>query len=266
MDTLKNIFENIWIQRGIWSLVVVLFSGLIYYLVSRFLNKKEKKNSKILSSKKNKTFIRMLKSIIGYILGTVTILMVLQIYGVDVTSMLAGVGIASIIIGFALQDALKDIFRGFDIVTDGYYEIGDIIKFGDSTGQVISMSLRTTKIQDITTMNIVSIANRNIDQVEVVSGAIYINIPMPYELPVKKSEQIVKTAVEEIAKKDNVSSTSYLGLNDFADSYVKHLIEVDCDPINKLQVRRNALRVIADLLEANKVAIPYNQLDIHTKK
>lgn len=266
METIKNILENTWVQRGIWSFIVVLISGLVYFLISKFLTKKEKANTKILSQKKNKTFIRMLKSIVGYILGTITVLMVLQIYGVDVTSMLAGVGIASIVIGFALQDALKDIFRGFDIVTDGYYEIGDVVKFGDNTGQVLSISLRTTKLQDINTGNIVSIANRNIDQIEVVAGAIYINIPMPYELPVKKSEEIVKSTIKAISKNDNVTNAAYLGLNDFSDNYVKHLIEVDCEPMNKLQVRRDALRAIADILETNKIAIPYPQLDIHTKK
>ena len=112
METAMNILENTWVQRGIWSLAVVLFSGITYRIISKFLSKKETKNSKILSDKKNKTFIRMLKSIIGYILTIITVLMVLQIYGVDVSSMLAGVGIVSIIIGLALQDALKDIFRG----------------------------------------------------------------------------------------------------------------------------------------------------------
>lgn len=266
MDAIKTFLENTWVQRGIWSLIVVLFSGLIYRFVSKFLNKKETKNSRILSDKKNKTFIRMLKSIVGYILVIITVLMVLQIYGVDVSSMLAGVGIVSIIIGLALQDALKDIFRGFDIITDGYYDIGDIIKFGDNTGQVLSISLRTTKIQDVSSMNIVSIANRNISQVEVVSDSIFINIPMPYELPVSKSEQIVESTIKKITKNDNVTGASYLGLNDFGDHYTKHLVKVTCSPINKLQVRRDALRVIADVLESNKVAIPYQQLDVHTKK
>ena len=266
MEVIKNIFENTWVQRGIWAFIVVCFSLLIYHLIARFLNKKEKQGTKILSQKKNKTFIHMLKSTIRAILVIVTVLMVLQIYGVDVSSMLAGVGIVSIIIGLALQDALKDIFRGFDIISDDYYEIGDIVKFGENTGQVLSISLRTTKIQDISSGNIVSIANRNIDQIEVVSGWVFINVPMPYELPVKKSEEIAKEITEQIAKNDNVIGTSYLGLNDFADSYVKHLIEVDCDPANKLSVRRAALRTVADTLESHKVAIPYPQLDLHNKK
>lgn len=266
MDVLEKIFGNVWVQRGIWSFIVVLFSGLIYYIIAKFLNKKEKKNTKIFSQKKNKTFIHMLKSIVGYVLAIVTVLMVLQIYGVNVTSMLAGVGIVGIIVGLALQDALKDIFRGFDIISDGYYEIGDVIKFGDNTGQVLSISLRTTKLQDINTGNVVSIANRNIDQVEIAAGAIYINVPMPYELAVDKSEKIVTEAISLIGKNDNVNNAAYLGLNDFADSYVKYLIEVDCDPMNKLQVRRDAMRVIAKVLEKNKIAVPYPQLDVHSKK
>lgn len=266
MEIIKNILENTWVQRGIWALIVVLFSFLIYHFISKFLNKKEKQGTKILSSKKNKTFIHMLKSAIRAVLAIVTILMVLQIYGVNVSSMLAGVGIVSIIIGLALQDALKDIFRGFDIISDDYYEIGDIVKFGDNTGQVLSINLRTTKLQDISSGNIVSIANRNIDQIEVVSNWVFINVPMPYELPVKKSEEIAKEITKRIAKSANVLGTSYLGVNDFADSYVKHLIEIDCDAVNKLAVRRVALRTAADVLEEHKVAIPYPQLDIHNKK
>ena len=266
MDTIKNIIENVWIQRGIWSLIVVLFSGLIYFAVSRFLTRKEKANTRILSQKKNKTFIRMLKSIIGYVLVIITTLMVLQIYGIDVTSMLAGVGIASIIIGFALQDALKDIFRGFDIVTDGYYEIGDIIKFGDNTGQVLSISLRTTKIKDIMTGNVVSIANRNIDQVEVVSGDIYLTIPMPYELTIEKSEKILKEAIAKIKKQANVTDVNLYGFTSIGDSALNYLVYISCDPTLKLGVRRQALRTIVTTLEQHKVHIPYPQLDVHSKK
>ena len=159
---------------------------LLLLLISNksLLNNKEKKNTKILSSKKNKTFIRMLKSIVGYTIAIFTVLVILQIFGINVSSMLAGVGIASIVIGFALQDAMKDIFRGFEIISDGYYDIGDVIKYGDNVGQVQSISLRTTKLQDMNTMNIVSIANRNINQVEVVSGYLYITVPFPYNIKV----------------------------------------------------------------------------------
>ncbi len=265
MELLKDLFDNLWVQRTFWSIIVIFISILIYYIISRFLNAREKKNSKILSNKKNKTFIRMLKSLVGSALAIITVLTILQIFGVNVTSMLAGVGIASIVIGFALQDALKDIIRGFEIVSDSYYEIGDLIKYGDNLGQVLSVTLRTTKIQDINTMNIVSIANRNIDKVEVDQGYVYIPIPMPYELKVERAEGIMQTIVKELQKQERITTATYQGITAFEASSLNYQVFITCDPMNRLQARRDALRVIYTTLESNKIHIPYTQLDLHNK-
>lgn len=266
MNVFYNIISNKWVQRAFWSVVVVLLGLLIYRLTTGFLNSKEKKDSKILSSKKNKTFIRMLKSVIGTTLAILVVLTVLQIFGVNVTSMLAGVGIASIVIGFALQDALKDIIRGFEIVSDSYYEIGDVIKYGNNVGQVLSITLRTTKIQDINTMNIVSIANRNIDQVEIVSGYVYIPITLPYDVKIDKADSVMKEIVKKLEKHENITSAIYQGISDLTNSSRNHQICITCDPINQLQIRRDALRIIIETLEKNHISIAHTQLDIHTSK
>lgn len=266
MVFLEDIIENIWVQRAFWSVIVILFSFLIYHIIARFLKNKEKKNSKILSDKKNKTFIRMLKSVVGYTIAIFATLVILQIFGINVTSMLAGVGIASIVIGFALQDALKDIFRGFEIISDGYYSIGDVIKYGDNMGQVQSISLRTTKLQDMNTMNIVSVANRNIDQVEIVSGYLYIPIPLPYDLKLEKAETIMHEIIKHLVHHDGITSAKYQGITAFADSSLNYQIVITCDPMNRLQIRRDCLRVIVATLEEYKIHIPYAQLDVHNKK
>lgn len=266
MDFIEQLIKNIWIQRIFWSIIVIAFSLLIYRVIARVLNGREKKTSKIMNNKKNKTLIRMLKSIVAGTLGIITVLMVLEIYGINVTSMLAGVGIASIVIGFALQDSLKDIIRGFVIVSDDYYEIGDVIKFGDNLGPVVSVSLLTTKIQDINTMNIVSIANRNIDKVEVDPGYIYIPIPMPYELKVEKAEEIMKEIVKNLQKQERVTTAAYQGITNFDTSALDYQVVVTCDPADRLQARRDSLRAIYTTMEANKIHVPYTQLDLHDKK
>ncbi len=266
MNFIEHLIENVWLQRIFWSAIVILFSLLIYHIIARVLNGREKKNSKIMNNKKNKTLIRMLKSIVAGILSILTVLMVLEIYGINVTSMLAGVGVASIVIGFALQDSLKDIIRGFVIVSDNYYEIGDVIKFDDNLGPVVSVSLLTTKIQDINTMNIVSIANRNIDKVEVDPGYIYIPIPMPYELKVEKAEQVLKDIVKNLQKQERVATATYQGITNFGTSALEYQVVVTCDPTDRLQARRDSLRTIYATMEANKVHVPYDQIDIHQKK
>ena len=42
-----------------------------------------------------------------------------------------------------MQDALKDIIRGSTILTDSYFQVGDVVKYGDIMGKVISIGLST---------------------------------------------------------------------------------------------------------------------------
>ena len=223
------------------------------------------KTSKVFSTKKRKTYLRMLKSFVCAAILVIVILTVLQLLGINVSSMLAGVGIASIIIGFALQDALKDIFRGLEIVADDYYDIGDVIKYGDNIGQVTSINLRTTKMQDINTMNTVSIANRNIDQVEIVSGYIYIPIPFPHEVKMKKAKEVMDEIVNNLSKEALLTSVAYQGITELTNSSINHQVVVTCDPMDKLQARRDALGAIIATMEEHKISIPHSQIDIHDK-
>lgn len=221
--------------------------------------------SKRLSDKRRRTYGRMVKSLACTVLVVILVLIILQLFGINVASILASVGIASIIIGFALQDALKDIIRGIEIITGNYYEIGDVIKFGDNLGEVQSITIRTTRIQDINTMNIVSIANRNIDKVEVDTGYIYITVPMPLNLKIEKADEIMKVIVKKLLKTDFITSANYQGLTEINGSSLNYQLVVTCEPTDRLQARRNCLHVIVETLEENRIAIPHSQLDVHTK-
>lgn len=229
-------------------------------------NTKSKKPKKVFSAKKRTTYLRMLRSIVCAVILIIAVLIILQLFGVNVSSILAGVGVASIIIGFALQDALKDLFRGLVIVADDYYDIGDIIKFDDNFGKVISINLRTTKIQDINTMNIVSIANRNIDKVEVSTGYIYLSAPFPLRIKPEVADKIMSEIVKNISKLSTVTSVINQGTTNINNSSLNYQLQITCDPINQLQVRRDCIGVIVDTFAAHKILLPYNQIDLHAKK
>ena len=223
------------------------------------------KRPKAISAKKRKTYLRMLRSIIVAVVMVVIVLIVLQLLGINVSSMLAGVGIASIVIGFALQDAMKDIFRGLEIVADDYYDIGDVIKYDDNLGQVISINLRTTKIQDINTMNIVSIANRNIDKVEVANGYIYLSVPFPLRIKPTAADNIMLEIAKNIQASPNVTSVINQGVTAITNSSLNYQLQITCDPMNQLQVRRDCLGIIVNTFASRKVPLPYNQVNIHQK-
>ena len=266
MDYLSNLANVINQTKWVSTIIVVLISFFVYRIITHFFLKGNsgKKIDKKLSNK-SKTYLKMISSIIRYVFIVVTVLIVLQINGVDVSSMLAGVGILSVVIGLAVQDALKDIIRGFNILSDDYFKVGDIVKYDNVEGKVLVLGLKTTKIQDLATNNVISIANRNIEKIEVVSNVIYVNIPMPYETSVEKAEKAIQDIIEKVNKNDNVNECKYKGVNNLDDSSIKYLIEVNCNPMFKLQVRRDTLRSILLGLADNNIEVPYNQIDVHQK-
>ena len=266
MEEIKKFFENINHEKIIQSIAVVLICIVIYKFISYLLKKSEKQDKlKLFTSKKSKTYIKLIRSIVRYAFLVITILVLLQINGVDVTSVLAGVGILGAVFGLAIQDWLKDIIRGSTILSDNYFSVGDIVKYKDYEGKVLVIGLKTTKIQDIKTGYIISIANRNIEEVQLVSNLVYINIPMPYEVDVKKAEECVNRIIESIKNNDNVTECRYLGINEMAESSIKYLVEINCLPSFKLQVRRDALKSILEQMEKDGISVPYNQIDVHNK-
>lgn len=247
------------------SAIVIIMALIIYKIVSTLLTRSENKKSSRRVGQKDKTYIRLIRNFMKYAFFIIVLFIILQINGIDVSSMIAGVGVLSIIIGFIVQDAFKDIIRGIDIISDNYFSVGDVVKYREIEGKVLMVGLKTTKIQDIRTGNVVSIANRNIEQVEVVSEDIYINIPMSYEIKVDKAEKAINEVLTELGKDDRIELSEYKGVNNFKDSNIDYLILVKCKPINKLAVRRDTLRTILVVLGRNKIEIPYQQIDVHTK-
>ena len=263
MEFLNDLFNKDWFSKLMKSILVIIICFIIYQIIDYVIQKGFGKKN--ISNKKIKTYIRLIRSILKYIFIITAILIILQINGINISSMVAGLGVAGVVFGFAIQDALKDIIKGFDIISDSYYKVGDIIKYKDITGKVIVIGIKTTKVEDVNTFNIVSISNRNIEQVEVVSNLINIDIPLPYELKVKDAENVLNQIVERIKKLTNVDNSEYRGVNHLADSSIKYQIKVYTDPANKTQVRRDSLREILLVLEENNIAVPYNKLDVYQK-
>lgn len=259
LEIMDSILSNKWVQ----SAIVVIIAIILYRIIASITIRGEKKNK--LKKVKGKTYLRLIRNITKYIILVFVVLALLQIHGVNVGSMVAGLGILGIIIGFIVQDAFKDIIRGIDILSDDYFSVGDIVKYKDIEGKVLMVGLKTTKVEDIRSNNIISIANRNIEQIEVVSDILFITIPMPYEVKVEKAEKVIEQIGTQIEKDSRVNSYTYKGVTNLGDSSIDYLIGVKCEPKEKLQLRRDILRIILVTLDKNKIDIPYQQIDIHNK-
>ena len=266
MENIKEFFDNVWHTRILNSIIIVICSILLYSFIIYLLNKSEQKAKfRLFTSSKGKTYFKLLKSAVRSFFIIMTILILLQVNGINVNSVLTGVGILGVIFGLAIQDWLKDIIRGSSIISDDYFKVGDIVKYNGVEGKVLVIGLQTTKIKDLATGNVISIANRKIDEIEVVSSLVHIRIPIPYEVPVKKAEEAISDIIVLIKGNENVNNCRYIGVTELADSSIQYLIQVDCNQQYKLQVRRDAIRSILLGLAENKIEVPYTQIDIHNK-
>ncbi len=70
------------------------------------------------------------------------------VWGIDLGNMLAALGVGSIVLGLALQDTLGGLFAGITLISARQFQIGDWLKTGDVTGQVITVSWHSVTLRN----------------------------------------------------------------------------------------------------------------------
>ncbi len=83
------------------------------------------------------------------VLFSLAILLILENLGVDITALLAGIGIGAVAIGLALQNILSDLFASLSIILDKPFEIGDFVVVDDLSGTIENIGLRTTRVRSL---------------------------------------------------------------------------------------------------------------------
>ena len=247
----------------ITSIIIVILGFLIYFLLKCLINKLLDKRKYV--NKKRKTYLKLFKSLFKYVILIVVVVLVLQINGINVTSIIAGLGIASVIAGFALQDALKDIIMGFNIIVDEYYSVGDVVRIGEIEGKILEVGLKSTKMVDINTNNIFIIANREISKSLVLSTQFDIDIPISYKEKIDRIESIIEDIINQVKDLKNITSVEYRGLKEFGQSAMYYKIRMHAKAETQPQLKRDINRIVKLELDKNNIDIPYIQVDIHTK-
>lgn len=193
------------------------------------------------------------------------ILLILQIFGVNVTSALAGLGIAGMVVGLALQDILKDVIMGFHILSDHFFDVGDCVIYAGEECEVQGFSLKTTKLKRLSDLSVISVCNRNIEGICCLSKVLELTVPMPYDTPPEDVRDAVAEACERIKSLEQVTDCQYRGAYTFGDSSIPYKMWVFCPPRDRENVRYRAMAEIIDTLREKGIAVPFNQLDVHMK-
>jgi small-conductance mechanosensitive channel len=152
----------------------------------------------------NRTTMNALSFIGRLALWLVVFLLVIDNLGVDVTALVAGMGIGGIAVALAVQNILGDLFASLSIVLDKPFVNGDFIVVGDLAGSVEHVGIKTTRIRSISGEQLVFSNSdllqsrvRNFGRME--QRRVVFSLGVTYQTPAEKLERIpslVRSAIE----------------------------------------------------------------------
>jgi small-conductance mechanosensitive channel len=110
----------------------------------------------------------IIRILVTFALFAIALIVVLDNLGVNVTGLVAGLGVGGIAIGLAAQGIFGDLFAALAIIFDRPFRRGDAISYGESSGTVEAIGLKSTRIRAATGEERI-IANRNLLDKEILN-------------------------------------------------------------------------------------------------
>lgn len=130
-------FVTLMIQVGIWG------SLTIKHWFQQSFSRRKKRDPASASS------LSILELMLQVTFLTIMLMFTLNNVGIQVTTMIAGLGVGGIAIALALQNILGDLFSSLSIILDKPFVVGDFIVMGEWLGEVEYIGLKTTRIRSL---------------------------------------------------------------------------------------------------------------------
>ena len=230
-----KLFDSITIdlKEIIFPVVYIIIGFIIYKVLKRLVNKVMLNNKKMKKQhlQRANTIRIVILNVIKYSIVVLVLLAILANFGVNVKSIVAGLGITTAILGLAFQDLAKDLIAGISIITENQFEVGDIVEYDGFMGEVVFLGLKTTRIKDYRGA-VKIIANHKLDTIINYSLNNYLAI-VDLRISYNENPDKVSTALEEIKQELNgkvpnaTGDIQIWGLDDFEDSNMRYRVVVE---------------------------------------
>lgn len=223
-------------------------------------------------SKLDPTVASFLGSIISILLYILVFITVISIMGIQVTSFVTLLGTAGVAIGLAVQGSLSNFAGGVLILILKPFVIGDYIKEDThgNEGTVISIDIFYTRIRTFDG-KVVVIPNGTLSNTSLTNltkqekRRIDLVVPVEYDADlrnVKKVLQDVVTSEPMVLQEEPID----IALDEFGDSALTVLVHVWVPTDAYWKTKWNLMEHIKLAFDAEKICIPFNQLDVHLNR
>lgn len=216
MNDIKDVGNYFTSQAFLASAVIVCLTAVLLIVIKKYLIKKVAYTTKKDEQHQN-TFIGVVFNLLQYAVILACVVLVLQLHGVNVTSIIAGLGIVATLIGLALQDTMKDIISGINIYNNNFYKVGDIVKYGDDICEVKYFSARVTKFCSMYTGSTFTVCNSNISSIEKIKNRNILMVTFDWDIDKEVIDECFENARAKALEKDFITQIDYFGLMDMTD-------------------------------------------------
>ncbi len=268
---MKEFFDS---EIFIYIVRPVIYIGLAYilYKIITFFLKKAL-HTKYLKNKNKKrvnTTLSLINNCLKYIIIFLTILLILNSFGINVSSILAGLGIVAAVLTLAFQDLAKDFIAGISIVMEDQFEIGDNVMINGFRGDVIAMGLKTTRIKDYKGA-VQIISNHMITEVTNYSlnpSLAEVTISVDSDNDLDKVEKIIRRTMETIDKTYDFlkGNTELWGVEMVDQNSVTYKVAVKTKSGKDFEIQRKMRKDLQDALTKAGIKMPQTHMEVRNGK
>lgn len=257
-----NIFGKL-----ILIVLIVFATRMIISVTNRVIDKTLKDKGKtnyFISNKRANTIGIILKKSVKYTVYFISVLMILEMFGVKTTSILATAGVGGLAIGFGAQSLVKDVITGFFILLEDQFAVGDYIQISSFEGIVEELGLRVTKLRDfsgelhiIPNGEIHVVTNRTRGAMRAV-----VNVEIAYEEDINKAIRVIEELSREIRDSNELilEGPTVLGVDAFGASGVSIRITAKTQAMEQWDVERTIRKKIKEAFDRENIEIPYSKM------
>lgn len=217
---------------------------------------------------------RFLSGLVKWVLWAIGALLVLSNLGVNITSLIAGLGVGGVAVAFALQNILGDLFSSFAIYFDKPFIVGDVIKVGEFVGEVEKIGIKTTRVKSLQGEEIVFSNNQLTSDVVQNFGRIeerrsLFTVGVTYDTPPEKLKRI-PTMIKEIIESVDDARFDRSHFKNFGESALEietsFYIVSGADYAHYLDLQQEVNLKIREKFMKEGIELAYPTQTIHLKR
>jgi len=210
----------------------------------------------------------LLNKAITVIIFIIAIAVILAYFKIDVTPLVAGVGLGALAISLALQSTLSNFFAGVHLLSDRPINVGDFIELDENnTGIIEDIGWRSTRIRMLTD-NLLIIPNAKLAESNIINYSmpkedfsIWVPCGVAYESDLKKVEKVTLEVAKEIQKtvpgaaKDFEPGFRY---REFGESNINFIAILRIEhPMDRFVVRNEFIKLLKERFDKEKIEISW---------